>query len=510
MKPDLARGKRTKEPVTRTDHLPPHDAEIERAALGCVILAGTAGSQAQVDALLIQLRPALFYDTRTRLVHDAAAKLRMEGNAVDLVTLTSALTRNGMEARDASGLVSAIANASPSTFNFPTYLDALKQLWLRRWTLAKSAEFAELAGREDLPIEDLQRRFGELNEVAGRIGTGTLERIPIVTWQAIEAFVPDPKSYLIGDNIISYGDVFCLAGWQGLGKSRLLNTLAFAGAKGTGRWMGYDVRRKFRTLVLITETEGSVKRLKQEIAGLPASYAQSVEFSICRLNFADPGFRDELRRHFERTGFDMLLVDHWSDVARDEGKADYQEAFDSVMSALPRADKRPAVGFAVHMRKLRGGESWIPKIGRALLSEIMGASYISQKARTVFAIQAATMDLEDDRVVFEVAKCNDGEPEPRSAWHRRNGAFEPVADFDFDGWMNPEQDGGQRGRGRGVKLEDLANVFEGGRRRLARKQAVEALMEAGASQASAYRALKPDGPFAANVVEDDGLLCFVP
>ena len=117
----------------------------------------------------------------------------------------------------------------------------------------------------------------------------------------------------------------------------------------------------------------------------------------------------------------------------------------------------------------------MPKSGRALLAESLGSNYLTQKARTVFAIQPASMDLEDDRLVFEAAKCNDGQPIERAAWHRRNGMFIPCKDFDFDAWLNPP-DEERSGRKRGDPNALLQGILPKGRRML-RARIAEALKE---------------------------------
>ena len=357
IQPESGKRKAEEKPsAPPAEALPPHSPDMERAALGCVLLAGMAGSQSEVDALLAQLRTPLFYDLNHQRIFAGMVHLRMESHAVDLITLAGELKRDtSLKEVLGDGLLLALSNEAVSLHNFPTYLAELQRFWLRRWTKAKSAEFAQLADAEDVSAEDLTRRFGEVHEFAGKItsnGKAAL-KIPLIAWDDIETFKPDPKSYLIGENIISYGNLFAISGRKGLGKSRLLNTLAFAGARGRGDWMGYKVRRRWKTLVLITSTEGSMLRLKEEIAGLPASYAGWVYFSICQFDFTDPNFRNELAKLYAELKFDMLLIDHWSDVAQDTGKADYMMAMNAVLSALPAADLRPAIGFASHIRKSR-------------------------------------------------------------------------------------------------------------------------------------------------------------
>ena len=102
------------------------------------------------------------------------------------------------------------------------------------------------------------------------------------------------------------------------------------------------------------------------------------------------------------------------------------------------------------------------KSGRELLHELSGSLKLGSKSRTVFAVQPASYSMDDDRIVFEVAKANDADPAwlsehgTRSAWHRKNGAFERCAEFDWEEWMNP---GAPNSEKRAVTLEMVASIY---------------------------------------------------
>ncbi|MCX8156620.1 MAG: AAA family ATPase [Verrucomicrobiae bacterium] len=486
------------------DNLPPFDEQAERAALACVLLAPSAVEQ---GALLEQLRPKLFFDGRHRQLFELMTALRSEGHAVDLVTLLHLAQARKAEV-DAAWL-SGLMDAAHSVVNFPHYLGILQDLAARRWTLQRSARLQELARNGEFSLETVKAELAELWEKTARIGEQSRPWLEIVTIEELKRYQPDPGTFLIGADMVSRGELCLIAGWAGLGKSRLANTLAFAGARGAGTWMGYEVKRQFRTLVL--QCENSLRRLKTEIEDLPASYQDWVKFSKpCPLAFHRPEFRSELRRFWDQWPFDVLIIDHWLEVAREEGQADHMEALDNIWSSLPRGDKAPALVIIAHMRKQRGGENWRPKTGRELLSEVSGSYAIGAKARTVFVIQPATMEADDDRIVFDCAKSNNDTPLPMSAWHRRNGAFQPCLDFDFDTWLNPPDDRG--GKQRQVTDQVMRDIFHQGRRALCRLDAVEALCQAtGLATSTAYKYFDggktPQGDrFKDHLVEKDGLL----
>lgn len=480
----------------------PHDPEAERGALGCVLLAGAEGSQPEQDAILAQLRPGLFYDERHRAILAAMVTLRAERHAVDSLTLFSELRRlDQVEAVGGLTYLQGLENDTPSWRAFPTILGTLQGQALRRWTLAKQARLAELALAPGLNVEDLRAEFAELSESAERIGSTAAPLVEFVSPSGARAYVADPRTYLLGDGLICRGELTVIAGWPGLGKSRLATTLAVAGARGSG-WMGYPMRRRFRTVIV--QSENSLARIKSEWDAVADAAELDEWVAISKpaaLRFSDPRFRRELRRVLVDRGADLLIVDPWSDVTRDEGFADHQEALDNLREVTGMGDEAPALVMVAHLRKQRGGDSWKPRAGRELLHELAGSFALGAKARTVFVLQPASMDPADDRVVFDAGKSNNETPEPASCWHRRNGAFVPAAGFDFEAWLNPPDEGG---RGKVITADTLKRLLAG--RLVARKALVDELKSAGYGASTAYRKTDPDGEFAGRLVETDGLL----
>jgi len=91
-----------------------------------------------------------------------------------------------------------------------------------------------------------------------------------------------------------------------------------------------------------------------------------------------------------------------------------------------------------HLKKERGERGRLR--GRDLIDEISGSLCLATTSRSIFAVQAASADPEDTRIIFEVAASNDCPPDylreygSRSAWHRANAAFERCHDFDWAAW----------------------------------------------------------------------------
>lgn len=65
-------------------------------------------------------------------------------------------------------------------------------------------------------------------------------------------------------------------------------------------------------------------------------------------------------------------------------------------------------------------------------AELAGTYQIGSVARCVFALEPASENTEDDRVVLTCCKNNDGIEGQPSAWHRKNGLFGECEDFDWE------------------------------------------------------------------------------
>jgi hypothetical protein len=84
---------------------------------------------------------------------------------------------------------------------------------------------------------------------------------------------------------------------------------------------------------------------------------------------------------------------------------------------------------AHHTHKPQRGEHALE--GVALMNLLSGSYVLFSVPRSVFVLQRASDDPDDDRVIWTNCKNNDGLKTPPSAWRRRNGLFEPDPGFDW-------------------------------------------------------------------------------
>ena len=446
------------------DALPPHDTEVEQAALGCVILASEMDSQPEADALLLQMRPAMFYGSEERIIHATMTLLRMEKHACDTVMIVQRL-RADKQPDQCWRLAAKLADVVVSIHNFHDYLSRLKDFALRRWTLAKQARLGELAHATELTPEQLREEFSEILEQSEKIGTSNKPLLDVVSPEEAKLYEPDETDFMVGRGLIMRGQVVCIGGAPGVGKSRLATTLALAGAGMAKEWQGYPVASQWRTLMIQTENNGF--RLKEECDAIPKRFSNFIRITRdlpLGMAFGNPEFRRQLLAWYDRWPFELLTIDPLNDLVTEDGQTDFKMALQNIRQVFV-GRRMPAICFVAHLRKSRGENGAVkPKSGRQLLSELSGTLAIGSTARAVFVVQPASSDMSDDRVVFEVAKSSDCKPDffkeygSRTAWHRANGAFEKVADFDWHAWDNPQPENEQR---REVKPEMVKQILDG-------------------------------------------------
>lgn len=492
--------------VTRRKHsedLLPNSLDAEQGALACVLQAGDADSQQNVDAILQQLRPNFFYDHRTRTLHHELVQMRMANKAIDTKMLVIWLKAQKKEdgklfdrLTECGGLdyvTRELYESSPSPINFHYYLPALKEFALRRWCLAKTGRLNELAKATELTPDQLREEFAEIYEASTHIAQGNAPLIHIVSPAQARAFEPNPDDFMVGDGLITRGMFVTIGGEPGVGKSRLATTLAVAGANGKNRWMNYPVRCQWRTLIL--QSENDAIRLKEDFEAVPEKFNDDIRVSDSLshgIAFDKPEFRRELRRVFEDWPFQMLVIDPWNDVSFEEGQKDYKQALLNIASVF-RGAQVPAVVIVAHLRKRGRDESQRRKSGRELLHELSGSLALGSSSRTVFVVQHVDPSMDDPRIVIELAKANNCHPDwlkefgVRSAWNRANGAFEP-AEIDWHEYDNP----GDPER-RKVTEEMITQVFDGETelKAAAIAKKLKTIFQVGES--TAFRAIGEDG-----------------
>lgn len=316
--------------------------------------------------------------------------------------------------------------------------------------------------------------------------------IEICTISELENYVPPDGIVLIGDYHVTQdtGFVFVIGGHPSVGKSLCSISLAVAGTKGEGEWFGMKVHRKFKTLII--QTENGPFRLSRIIKELACKelhdHLQITKPPPFGLLFRRDDFRQQVGEIVTKFNPDIVIIDPWNSVARDQEQVTYLETFQIIRSVLP---PNTILGILAHTRKPQKDER---ASGRSLMHVLAGSHVLSSVPRTIFVMQHASDDVEEDTIVWTCCKNNDGEPGKRTAHRRRpSGIFEPVPNFDWADFDSSDRDK------RVVITEGMMDeIFESGPLllTLARDKLAEI---SGATKSSCYRALSEKGRFADNL-----------
>lgn len=365
----------------------------------------------------------------------------------------------------------------PATL-FPEVVRELKAYTQRRRACRYASEVERAAINPSRPFV-LPEPPRELRDNNGPRFLEFLSPGQLADWQIPEGF------NLVGDSHLVRGGLSVIAGVPGCGKSRTLAGLAIAGAT-RSPWMGHEVRAHFRTLIV--QAENGPFRLKQEFTEITEGLQVDLDDWL-RINYPgrhglplhDPAFRRELRDMIGDFKPGVVAFDPWNRIVQDDKQKDYRAAIDWLMELLPDAiEERPALVVVSHLRKRSGGEG--RKRGRDLLPELSGSGMIGSAARSVFILEPASPDPADNRLVWTVAKNNDGHEGASSAWIRRNGLFDPCEDFDFDEFFSGTEMGREK-----ITAEHIREMVGTG---IAKRKAAKRLQEiTGCGHSAAYTAI---------------------
>ena len=482
------------------EELPPHNPDHEHTALGCVLLAGDHATQDEVKTLLRQLRLDFFYEVRHRNLFKAMVEMAMaEGNAehwseehsLCFITLIAWLKHhNRIEECGGSEYVLHLTEIVPHYLCFRSSVPVLRHLFFRRQLARAEVRFKELIHNPEVTLDEIQEVYEDLAETTAKY----IEKRPALKiWRANELIAYEPPAHLrlVGDNEINmgYDGLALLSGPGSSGKSLAAGSLALAGAIGSGTWMGRQVHRKFKTLILQAEN-GSV-RLKDEIEAMSRAHPEvpiNDHIFISEppeggLPFHVPEFRRAMRKHVNEIGAQLVILDTWAQCAAEDSSKDVMDKLTEIRSCFPTGENCPGLLILAHIKKPRNDEI---RRGRALTFNILGSIALPNTARCVYMLLPWSDDLEDDRIYWACTKLNNGKMYAPSVWHRRFGTFfEHDAATDPTRWGIEETDDGEHQ----LQYEDLVEAF--GSEHVLRKGdlAKRLVRNTGVGESTAYRAI---------------------
>jgi replicative DNA helicase len=276
------------------DKLPPQNLEAEMAVLGSMLLDEEA-----VSASSEKLDASCFYKDTHRKIFQAVIDLYNANKAVDLITLTDVLKREGsLEEIGGASYLTSLANAVPTAANINHYANIVREKYILRTLINNSTKIVSLCHQSQgntAEIVDTAERL--IFEVSDRKNQGTVLHLKEIIKESIEtidrlyqnkAHVTGVPTGYVDFDIKTAGlqpsDLVIIAGRPSMGKS------AFA--------LG------------IAEYAGVVEKIPTAIFSLEMSKEQLVQRMLCSHARVDA--------HKVRTGY--LAPSDWPRLTAAAGK----------------------------------------------------------------------------------------------------------------------------------------------------------------------------------------------
>ena len=152
-------------PQTINAKPPPHDDELERAALGSLL----EDADAVVAAIQLQLRSGDFYSRANQKIFEAVLSLDAKGLRADIQTVVQELKVLGkLDEAGGASYVSSLTNIVPSHANIEYYVQMVKSYSLKR-ALLKLASTISVNANDDSKdskdvLEDIQKNIFQLSD----------------------------------------------------------------------------------------------------------------------------------------------------------------------------------------------------------------------------------------------------------------------------------------------------------------------------------------------------------
>ena len=164
--------------------IPPHNNEAEAATIGALLLDYEA-----ITVVLQYVRAEDFYKTSNQRIFSAITHLFNRSEAVDLITLTEELKKNGeLEAAGGPAYISGLTSAVPTSANVEYYAKIVQECSLRRSLQRIASVIIANTYDESLKtrhiVDEAERKIFEISEDHQ---TGNFHSIREILHQTIEA-----------------------------------------------------------------------------------------------------------------------------------------------------------------------------------------------------------------------------------------------------------------------------------------------------------------------------------
>ncbi len=400
--------------------IPPHDLEIEKALL-CCIMIDEDWNEKLVE---IDLKDEYFYSSKHQYIYSAFEHIVFEGNKVDLLSLKDHLHKAGRLAEaGGSAYLGEVLDAVPTSANIRHYAKIVEDKYLLRSLIYISTDAVTSAYREEKEafslLDKLSGDIFSLAENKKRNIPHHIDRIVMDTFSQIEEWAKK-KGDLSGvtsgyDDLDTYtagwqnSNLIVLAARPSMGKTQLALNFAVNAARSKEKTpvaiFSLEMGRKELAMRLLSMTSNvSLKKLRTgnllpdewtrlglgmgELAELPIYIDDSSSLNILEL-------RTKARRLKKDRGIGLIVVDYIG-LMETESNIERHEGISRISRSLKGLSKEldlPIIVLSQLNREVNKRQDKKP-----LLSDLRESGAIEQDADLVlFILRPEFYNIKDEQ-----------------------------------------------------------------------------------------------------------------
>lgn len=403
------------------ERIPPQNIEAEQAVLGAMLIKKEA-----ISAAAELLTGDDFYRYAHRLVFEAIMTLNQANEAVDMITVTDRLKRDG-ELEKAGGIafITALANAVPTAANVTFHARIVRQKSQLRHLINAATEIAGTAYEDaddvDEIMDDAEKRILGVTARSNHADFVPMKDILVTTFEQIEKHAANkgtltglPSGFLDLDRITSGfqpSDLILVAARPSMGKTAFTLNIATNAAirrEKTVAFFSLEMSKEQLALRMFS-AEGQVDSQRLRVGDLKDEEWQQLISAADRLTKAPlwiddtPGItvmelRSKARRLKAEHGLDLIVIDYLQLMqGRGRGSGDNRQQEISEISrslkALARELKVPVIALSQLSRSVESRQ-----IKRPMLSDLRESGSLEQDADIVmFLYREDYYEKETDR-----------------------------------------------------------------------------------------------------------------
>lgn len=208
------------------DRLPPHDAQFEAAALGCILLSP---EECGKEIGKFGLNGRSFYLLTHKTIFDCIVRLLAEGKPPDPLMVIGRLSDDGLlEKAGGLGTVSGLPEQTPSSVMFQYYVERLNELRQRREIMQQATCLISRAHDTSEKLDTLRSDLDRAIALADKPADALPEIEDMADFMAAD--IPEPPQLIYG--VLYQGSKMVLGGSAKTHKTWTLTDLALSVAAG--------------------------------------------------------------------------------------------------------------------------------------------------------------------------------------------------------------------------------------------------------------------------------------